>query len=74
VGGSVKDTERLLGPAGFVGRTFTHNLNAGWRYSDDIRIFGGVNNVTDRDPFITSLDWPVGPRGRYFFLGTQMNF
>ena len=72
--GDVTVTEQLYGDAGFTGSTFVHNMNASWWYNDDLRIYGGVNNVTDRTPFITNVSWPVGPRGRYFFLGAQLSF
>jgi iron complex outermembrane receptor protein len=34
-------------------------------------VYGGVNNVTDEEPYSTQLAWPVGPRGQFFFLGVR---
>lgn len=57
------------GPAGFADEFWSHDLSASWDVRDNIRIFGGVNNVTDETPFLTESAYPVGPRGRYFFVG-----
>ena len=58
-----------FGPAGFADEFWSHDLSVSWDVNDGLRIFGGVNNVTDEIPFITEIAYPVGPRGRYFFLG-----
>ncbi|MCC5869302.1 MAG: TonB-dependent receptor [Gammaproteobacteria bacterium] len=72
--GDVEQTLALYGPAGFVGSSVVHNFNASYWFNDDFRMYGGVNNVADKDPFATTASWPVSPRGRYFFLGMQANF
>lgn len=56
---------------GFFGSTVIHDINASYTYSDNIVIFGGINNVADESPFVTQEAWPVGPRGRTFFLGVN---
>lgn len=66
--------EAQFGDAAFVGNTYIHNFNGSFRLNDSVRFYGGVNNVEDRRPFITETAWPVGPRGRYFFLGVEANF
>jgi len=58
-----------FGPAGFSDDFWAHNLTASWDFSESVRIFGGINNVTDEEPFITETAYPVGPQGTYFFLG-----
>ena len=72
VGGDVDQTATLFGSAAFASDSYVHNVSGTYRFTNELRVYGGVNNVTDRDPFITSASWPVGPRGRYFFLGAQM--
>ena len=60
-----------FGPNGFSGDFWSHDLSAAWDFNDNLRIFGGVNNITDEIPFLTESAYPVGPRGRYFFLGVN---
>lgn len=57
------------GPAGIADEFWAHDLSASWDIQDNLRIFGGINNVTDEEPFLTEAAYPVGPRGRYFFVG-----
>jgi outer membrane receptor protein involved in Fe transport len=60
-----------FGPAGFSDDFWSHDLNVSWDMRDNLRIYGGVNNVTDENPFFTEVAYPVGPRGRYFFAGVN---
>jgi outer membrane receptor protein involved in Fe transport len=60
-----------FGLSGFSDDFWSHNLSASWDINDGLRLFGGVNNVSDEIPFITEIAYPVGPRGRYFFLGVD---
>ena len=59
----------IFGPAGFSDDFWAHDLSVSWDMNDDLRVYGGVNNVTDEIPFLTESAYPVGPRGRYFFVG-----
>jgi len=59
----------LYGDAGFFDETYIHDANFGYRFSDSLTFYGGVNNIGDEKPFATQTAWPVGPRGRFFFLG-----
>ncbi|MEP1144448.1 MAG: TonB-dependent receptor [Henriciella sp.] len=58
-----------LGDAGFYGDTYIFDANASYEYSDSISFYGGINNIADEEPFSIETAWPVGPRGRFFFLG-----
>ena len=58
-----------FGLSGFADDFWSHDLSVSWDVNDSIRVFGGVNNVTDEIPFLTEIAYPVGPRGRYFFAG-----
>ena len=58
-----------FGPRGFSGDFWSHDLSASWDINDQMRVFGGINNLTDEIPFLTESAYPVGPRGQYFFLG-----
>jgi outer membrane receptor protein involved in Fe transport len=59
----------LYGSAGFFHRVLISDLNARYQWNDGLSLFGGINNLWDEEPFSTQTAWPVGPRGRTFFLG-----
>ena len=61
--------QRLYGDNGFFDAVTIFDINASYTYSDEITIFGGVNNIANEEPFSTQTAWPVGPRGRTVFLG-----
>ena len=67
----IEDAALEFGPAGFSGDFWAHNLSASWDFNDSLRLYGGINNVADEKPFRTQTAYPVGPRGRYFFLGVN---
>lgn len=58
----------------FTGNAFEHDLSVSYEATDSIQVYGGVNNVFDRQPFLGSFSRPVGPRGRFFFLGVSGSF
>ncbi len=72
---SVDEVEDVLagqfGDAGFFGETFIFDANASYELNEQFTVYGGVNNITDEDPFSTQTAWPVGPRGRFVFLGVN---
>jgi hypothetical protein len=59
----------LYGPSVFIKETWIHDLNATYLRSDQLTVFGGINNVTQETPFITTNAFPASPRGRMMFLG-----
>tara|TARA_E500000178_G_scaffold75828_1_gene73858 strand:- start:524 stop:3610 length:3087 start_codon:yes stop_codon:yes gene_type:complete len=63
------DNQALYGDAGFFESMVITDLNANYRYSDELSFFAAINNVTDEEPYATQNAWPVGPRGRTFILG-----
>lgn len=71
----VSDNVGLADPTQLTtGDGFEHDFNISYDVRDDMQIFGGINNVFDEEPFLGSLARPVGPRGRYFFLGVSGEF
>ncbi|MGB3472366.1 MAG: TonB-dependent receptor [Erythrobacter sp.] len=54
-----------------TGSSLEHDVSFSFEATDNIEFFGGVNNLTDREPFLNSLARPVSPRGRFFFLGVS---
>ena len=57
-----------------TGNAFEHDFNVSYDVFDDLQVYGGVNNVFDREPFLGSLSRPVSPRGRFFFVGVSGSF
>ncbi|GAB4510412.1 MAG: TonB-dependent receptor [Haliangiales bacterium] len=55
----------------YAGTVFIHDLSARYAVLDDLSVYGGVNNLADRDPLGTSTSFPVSPLGRVFFLGVS---
>ncbi|MHA7898941.1 MAG: TonB-dependent receptor domain-containing protein [Henriciella sp.] len=53
----------------FFDETYIFDVNASWEYDESISFYGGINNIADEEPFSTQTAWPVGPRGRFFFVG-----
>ncbi|MBZ6379632.1 MULTISPECIES: TonB-dependent receptor domain-containing protein [Pacificimonas] len=67
------DTYRAqFGEAGLVDEFFVHDIAASVDIVEDqFSIYGGINNLTDEDPFITERSYPVSALGRFFFLGAR---
>lgn len=51
----------------------THDLQVRYQLRHDVSIYGGVNNLTDQQPSRASRDYPVGPLGRYFYMGVNLS-
>lgn len=68
-GAEIETAMANFGPSAFTDKeTYIHDFRGSYnqaRYS----VYGGVNNLTDEDPFITERAYPVSPIGRFFYLG-----
>ena len=62
-------TQPRFGDDGFFDEMFIHNFSANYELDESFTLYGGINNVTDEEPYSTQTAWPVGPRGRTLFLG-----
>ncbi len=62
------------GPAGIADSVTIHDISASWDINDRYRVYGGINNFTDEEPFITEYAYPVSPVGTFFFLGLDADF
>ena len=51
----------------------THDLQVRYQLRHDVSIYGGVNNLTDEQPSRGNRDYPVGPLGRYFYMGVNLS-
>jgi len=63
----------FYGPAGIADSVTIHDISASWDITDRYRVFGGINNFTDEQPFLTEFAFPVTPVGTFFFLGIDVN-
>ncbi|MYC59386.1 MAG: TonB-dependent receptor, partial [Gammaproteobacteria bacterium] len=65
----IETYETLFGPTLLQGETWIHDLNARYVVNDELTVYGGINNVTQTNPFISENAFPATPRGRVIFLG-----
>ncbi len=70
----IEDVAAEFGPAGIAKAMWVHNLSATYELSKGIQIHGGVNNLTNEEPYIASSAYPVSGVGRSFFLGVRAKF
>jgi iron complex outermembrane recepter protein len=71
----VRPNPNLADPSQLTtGTGFEQDVNISYEVSDEFQIYGGINNLTDTEPFLGSLARPVGPRGRFFFIGVSGSF
>lgn len=63
-----------FGPAGFAPDYWIHNLAFSLDATDEVTFYGGINNVTDEVPYLSSSAYPVSGMGRSFFLGVTGRF
>lgn len=49
-----------------------HDVQVRYTYDDRTQIYAGVNNVGDQKPDRGRNDGPVGPLGRFFYLGVNL--
>ncbi len=57
---------------GLSSNVFIHDVSFTYDLNDMIDIYGGVNNVFNRRPFVTEQAFPVSPVGTLFFLGARV--
>ena len=60
-----------FGDAGFAPTYFIHGLSFNVDVFKNSAIYGGVNNLTDAQPYLSSSAFPVSGLGRLFFLGIR---
>ena len=49
-----------------------HDLSLSYDFTEELQVYGGIQNVTDEQPFFSEQAWPVSPLGRYFFVGLSV--
>lgn len=68
-GVEIEDLGTVWGSEVIEDEFYFHDVSFAYDATPDIQLYGGVNNVTDEEPFFTQNAWPVSPLGRYFFVG-----
>lgn len=63
-----------FGPAGTGPDYFVHDISFGLEVGPHFSFYGGINNLTDEEPFANRVSYPVSPIGRFFFLGARARF
>ncbi len=61
-----------FGEAGWADEYFVHDLSANFQVNDQINVYGGVNNLTNEEPYLASSAYPVSGMGRFYFLGVKV--
>jgi outer membrane receptor protein involved in Fe transport len=52
----INGNEALFGEGGgFYSSTLIHDINASYEIDENLSVFGGINNLSDEDPFLTEL-------------------
>ena len=51
---------------------FIHDISATFEINDRYKLYGGIQNFTDEEPFATQVSFPTGPRGLYGFFGINV--
>lgn len=57
-----------------TGDAFVHDVSFRFDLADGIMLSGGINNLTDEEPFLGTYIRPVDTLGRTFFFGVQGMF
>ena len=71
-GVEIETADVVAGPAGVADDVFIHDVSFDLEVDDRFSFYGGVNNLTDVDPYPTNSAYPVSPYGRYFFVGVRL--
>ena len=70
----VETAEALYGDIVLMDETWIHDINASYIVNDELTVYGGINNLTQEDPFMTTMAFPASPRGRMIFVGGTYRF
>ncbi|GMN02130.1 TonB-dependent receptor domain-containing protein [Erythrobacter sp. MTPC3] len=68
----VGNTFQFTEENGISSNVFIHDIAFDFEASDMLNVYGGVNNVFNRKPFVTEQGYPVSPVGTLFFLGARV--
>lgn len=63
-----------FGPSAFAPDYFIHSASFNFDVTEQLSFYGGINNLTDAEPYISSSAYPVSGIGRFYFLGARTKF
>jgi outer membrane receptor protein involved in Fe transport len=63
-----------FGEEGFARPYWVHDVSARFEWVEGFEFYGGINNLTDKRPYIASSAYPVSGLGRKYFLGVRARF
>ncbi|MGN7161296.1 TonB-dependent receptor domain-containing protein [Sphingomonas sp. SAFR-052] len=66
------DPMTIAGPRGLAKEAFVHDIAFNLDATDRFSFYGGVNNLTNVDPYRNLSAYPVSPYGRFYFLGVRV--
>ncbi|MGK0256869.1 MAG: iron complex outermembrane receptor protein, partial [Candidatus Azotimanducaceae bacterium] len=52
-------------------RKLTHDLYGSFEFTDQLSAYAGINNITDEQPDVGSISYPVSAVGRYLYAGVR---
>ncbi|WP_159795258.1 TonB-dependent receptor plug domain-containing protein [Croceibacterium salegens] len=58
----------------YLKERWQHDIYARFDVSDEVQVFGGVNNLFDQKPSIGTTFYPVSAVGRFFYFGVKVGF
>ncbi|TGY89229.1 TonB-dependent receptor [Marinicauda algicola] len=58
----------------WTGEIWRHDISGSYTIDDRVQVYGGVNNVFEEDPILTSVSYPVGVIGREIFVGVNVAY
>ena len=70
--GPIETAVQNFGPGVFTDDFYAHNLSGNYDFSDTVRLYGGISNLTDEKPYASERAYPISPVGRAFFLGVNV--
>ncbi len=73
-GVEIERFETEYGPSVIVDEEFVHDVSFSIDATDRFTFYGGVNNLTNEQPYINRNAYPVNPVGRFFFVGARTRF
>ena len=74
-GAEIETVVTTFGPTnGFSSKSYIFDANTSYEWNDNFTVYGGVNNFTGEDPFLTQTAFPSSPRGRFFFGGVRITY
>jgi len=67
----IERIDEEFGAAGFGPEYFLHNISFGFDVDARFSFYGGVNNLNNAEPYLSSSAYPVPGLGRFYFLGLR---